>query len=208
VLLDEPLGALDVGTAPEIRQTLRTYLRDAGVTTILVTHDVVDAAVLTDRALVIQEGRIVESGPTGQLLATPRSSFGALLAGLNLASGTVVSVSGGDHGNFVTEVQVAPDLRITGYADQSLREGAPAIALFAPAAVVVGLTHAETSARNRWEATITDLQAGPSTVRLRAAGPIDTGIDVTPAAVADLDLRPGQPVVLSVKANEVRVHPA
>ena len=208
VLLDEPLGALDVGTAPEIRQTLRTHLRDGGVTSILVTHDVVDAAVLTDRMLVMSEGRIVESGPTAELLATPRSSFGALLAGLNLARGRVVSGTPPDSdGRSSVVVSVGGGLQITGYADHALSAGAEVLALFPPAAVVVGLTESRSSAQNRWRATITDIQAGPSTVRLRASGPIETGVDVTPAAVADLDLRPGQDVVLSVKAGEVRVYP-
>ena len=89
LMLDEPLGALDVENAPEIRQLLRTRIRAAGTTTLLVTHDVLDAAVLADRLLVLDRGGVVDEGPTAAVLSAPRSTFSARLAGLNLVTGRV-----------------------------------------------------------------------------------------------------------------------
>ena len=99
LLLDEPLAALDVSVAPDVRETLRRVLADR--TAVVVTHDVVDAALLADRIAVLDQGRVVESGPAAQVLARPRSSFAARIAGLNLVRGTwdgshVVTAAGHD----------------------------------------------------------------------------------------------------------------
>jgi molybdate transport system ATP-binding protein len=82
LLLDEPMSALDVTVVPAIRGMLRRVLADR--TAIIVTHDVVDAFTLADRVLVMDGGRIVDSGPTRQVLEHPRTAFAAALVGLNL----------------------------------------------------------------------------------------------------------------------------
>src|SRR5699024_6484033 len=58
LLLDEPLAALDVATAPQIRHLLADEVRRTGVTAVVVTHDLVDALVLADRVAVLAGGRI------------------------------------------------------------------------------------------------------------------------------------------------------
>ena len=87
LLLDEPLAALDVTAAPMLRRVLRTVLADRAV--ILVTHDLLDAVLLSDRVIVLDQGRIVESGRTAEVMRHPTAPFTAHLAGLNLISGTV-----------------------------------------------------------------------------------------------------------------------
>lgn len=81
VLLDEPLVALDPETAGEIRRMLRDQL--AGTTTIAVTHDAADAVALAERLMVIESGRVTQSGPVRKVLAAPASGFVASIAGLN-----------------------------------------------------------------------------------------------------------------------------
>ncbi len=232
LLLDEPLGALDAQTAPEIRHVLRTHLRAASLTTLLVTHDVLDAATLADRVVVLADGSVVDSGPTTRVLAAPRSPFAAALAGLNMITGmtqsaaqpgSVVAVAGGAERD-------AP--AVSGVAAEPIGSGDAAIAVFPPAAVAVYLEPAGAgSPRNTWPATVVALERGTSAIRVRArrlrdgdardtiAGPApgegtwDGGqdgesisADLTPAAVAELGLKPGMLVYLSIKANEVRVH--
>ncbi len=211
MLLDEPLAGLDVGSAPEIRQTLRTHLRDRGVTTVLVTHDALDAAVLTDRAVVLQHGRITESGPTGRLLSRPKSAFGALLAGLNLLGGQVQARQPHPSGLAMVTVRVGPETLITGLSDEVLGPGEPASVLFGPAAIQVGGTWAGGAAAgavgaNFWRAHVADLQAVPSAVRLLVDAPFEAMVDVGAAVVADLDLRPGQTVPMSIDADRVRIY--
>ena len=89
LLLDEPMAALDVHAAPLLRRLLKRVL--AGRRAIIVTHDVLDAYMLADRVIVLEEGRITEDGPTREVLQRPRSRFAAGLAGLNLVAGTVTA---------------------------------------------------------------------------------------------------------------------
>lgn len=77
LLLDEPMASLDVDVRPALRQTLRNALEDR--TAIIVTHDAADARALADRVVVIEHGRIVEDGPTEQVLEHPQSGFAVRL---------------------------------------------------------------------------------------------------------------------------------
>ena len=200
LLLDEPMAALDVDVTPALRQTLRAVLADR--TTLLVTHDVLDALLLADRVVVLADGRIVEQGRTQDVLTRPRSAFAARLAGLDLLSGTwdgaaVRTALGPIHG--------LPD------RDSELVLDRPATALFRPAAVSIYATAPEGSPRNRIPVVITDLEPLGDRVRVRGAARSEAGdvpltAEVTPAAVADLGLVPGLEVTFSVKATEVSVY--
>ena len=87
LLLDEPMAALDVTAAPALRRLLREILRDNGRTAIIVTHDLLDALAIADKVIVVEGGRVVESGPVRRVLSAPRSGFAARIAGVNLVSG-------------------------------------------------------------------------------------------------------------------------
>ena len=119
------MAALDVAVAPAVRQMLRQVLADRPP--IIVTHDVLDALLLADRVLVVEEGHVVEEGPTAELLARPRSAFAARIAGLNMVRGTLDG-----HG-----VRGADGSLIEGIADQPIAPGDPAVAVFRPSAVGV-----------------------------------------------------------------------
>lgn len=77
LLLDEPFGALDAGVAPAMRRLLAEVLAEKAV--ILVTHDPLDALALADRVIVLDGGRIVEHGPTRDVLLNPQTDFTKLL---------------------------------------------------------------------------------------------------------------------------------
>ena len=195
LLLDEPLAALDVTAVPDMRKVLRRVLADR--TALIVTHDPLDALLLADRVVVLEAGRVVESGPTRDVFARPRSAFAADLGGLNLVRGTV-------RGSAV----VTPDgLSVDGVMqDRSrLRDGTDAVAVFSPSAVAVHLDAPGGSPRNVFTTVVTELQPLGSSVRVRTDA---LSADVTPAAVAELDLWPGRRVLLVVKASEVAIHPA
>ena len=80
LLLDEPFSALDVAVAPTLRRTLRRVLE--GRSAIIVTHDILDAYLLADTVVIVEDGRIVEHGSTAEVFERPRSGFAADLAGL------------------------------------------------------------------------------------------------------------------------------
>ncbi|MBK0865730.1 MULTISPECIES: sulfate/molybdate ABC transporter ATP-binding protein [unclassified Saccharopolyspora] len=200
LLLDEPLAALDVDAAPAIRGLLHRVLRAQQQPTVLVTHDVLDAVVLADRVAVLVDGRIIEQGPTRDVLARPRASFTARIAGLNLLTGP-----GADGGLTFDEIAV------TGREAEAVAAGESAAAVFAPAAVAVHRERPHASPRNAVPVRLTGLEPRGDVVRLRAetrtAGRVALAADVTPAAVADLGLALEDQVFFVVKATEVAIHP-
>ncbi|WP_188984350.1 sulfate/molybdate ABC transporter ATP-binding protein [Saccharopolyspora thermophila] len=197
LLLDEPLAALDVDAAPAMRGLLHQVLRRQDRPTVLVTHDVLDAIVLADRLLVLLDGRIVEQGPTREVLARPKDAFTARVAGLNLVPGVAVAdgISFGDS-------------TISGRTAEPLDLGEAAAAVFAPSTVAVHREHPHGSPRNAFLVRLAALEPRGDVVRVRGVvRDCSLAADVTPAAVADLDLRPDDEVWFAVKAAEVAIHP-
>jgi molybdate transport system ATP-binding protein len=191
LLLDEPMAALDVDVLPALRQTLRRVLAER--TTVVVTHDVLDALLLADRVVVLEGGRVVEEGSSAEVLVRPRSAFAARLAGLNLISGVwrdgVVQAAGlAVHGLVSGEVPAS---------------GEAAVGVFRPHAVAVYAEPPHGSPRNAFAVTITDVEPAGDLIRVRGGG---MSADVTAQAAAELHLAPGLPVTFSVKATEVTVY--
>jgi osmoprotectant transport system ATP-binding protein len=75
ILLDEPLGALDPLGRAELRDDLRRIFRALGKTVVLVTHDVAEAAFLSDLVVVMRAGRVVQRGTFAALAAAPADAF-------------------------------------------------------------------------------------------------------------------------------------
>ncbi|MFG1948628.1 ABC transporter ATP-binding protein [Nonomuraea sp. NPDC048826] len=193
LLLDEPLAALDAHTRLEVRSGLRRHLADFDGATVLVTHDPLDAMVLADRLVVIENGAIVQQGPPGEVARRPRTDYVARLVGLNLYRGVA------DRGRVkVGELLLHTSERLDG----------PAFVAFPPAAVALYRTRPDGSPRNLWQATIDGIERHGDHVRVHLDGPVTAFADITPAALADLDLTPGQRIWASVKATETHAYPA
>jgi molybdate transport system ATP-binding protein len=191
LLLDEPMAALDVDAAPTLRQVIRRVLTDRAA--IIVTHDVLDALVLATRVLVVDQGRIVESGTTKELLRRPRTAFTARMAGLNMVTGNAEGAG----------VRDATGRVIEGMGAGALPAGAPAVAVFSPSAVSVFRQHPHGSPRNVLRVTVTSLEPRDEQVRIRSD---DLSADVTTPVVAELELVPGAEVYFSIKASAVTVY--
>lgn len=84
LLLDEPFAGLDVGVATSLRIALAEHLASYSGVTLLVTHDALDALTLADRVVVIDEGRIAQTGTPHEVAARPRTEHVARLVGLNV----------------------------------------------------------------------------------------------------------------------------
>ncbi|WP_157813752.1 ABC transporter ATP-binding protein [Sinorhizobium meliloti] len=83
VLLDEPLSNLDAKLREQVRIDLRDIQRKAGQTTVFVTHDQVEALVMSDRIVLMNGGQIEQIGTPVELYATPATEFGARFVGAN-----------------------------------------------------------------------------------------------------------------------------
>ena len=90
VLLDEPFGALDAITRAEVQSTFDTMRRELGVTTLLVTHDLAEAARLADEIVVMRNGGIEQRGTLAELRAHPATPYVEAL--LTSASASVAAL--------------------------------------------------------------------------------------------------------------------
>lgn len=81
LLLDEPLGALDPQLRGQLRADLRKMIRKAGVTTVIVTHDQEEALAMADHLVMMNSGRIEQSGKPESVWAHPNSAWAAEFLG-------------------------------------------------------------------------------------------------------------------------------
>ncbi|MEO6064451.1 MAG: ABC transporter ATP-binding protein [Lysobacterales bacterium] len=92
LLLDEPLSNLDAGLRLTMRTEIRRIQRELGVTTILVTHDQIEATTMADRVVVMNGGRVEQEGTADDLYERPATLFVASFVGspqINLFEGNV-----------------------------------------------------------------------------------------------------------------------
>ncbi|WP_242902156.1 ABC transporter ATP-binding protein [Actinomadura terrae] len=196
LLLDEPLAALDAHTRMEIRAALRRHLAGFTGATVLVTHDPLDAMVLADRLVVVEDGRLVQQGTPAEVARRPRTDYVARLVGLNLyrgraEAGTVLVGEGGGTLDTVDSL-----------------DGEVFLA-FAPSSVALYRTRPDGSPRNLWRARVAAVERQGDRVRVQLSGPPFPAVaEVTPAAVAELQLSEGSLIWAAVKATETHVYPA
>jgi molybdate transport system ATP-binding protein len=195
LLLDEPLAALDVTTRREVRGELRAHLAAFEGASLLVSHDPLDAMVLADRIVVVEEGRVVQEGTAVEVTSRPRSAFAADIAGLNLFRGEARA----------GVVEVSPSLRVV--AGEAV-DGAVFAAVH-PRSIALHLEEPRGSARNVWSAVVdeVDLRGGLARLRLQV-GDQAVVAEITAASCREMGLDPGTPVWASLKATEVEVFPA
>ena len=226
LILDEPTAALDVEATAQVSAVLRQRLTGAGITTLLVSHDIAEVLSLASRMIVMGEGRIVEEGEPARVLASPSSVFAARLAGLNIVSGHALArsglvgvrvgegelwaadLSGSDSGS-VGVVDVSP-----GDADDSAASGENArggrVALtFPPEAVALSREESHASPRSVLPGVVAGIDVDGSlvSVRVALAGGVSVTARVTASAWADLGLGVGDSLWVSVKATQVRAIP-
>jgi ABC-type Fe3+/spermidine/putrescine transport system ATPase subunit len=99
LMLDEPLGALDRDLRERLAVELHSILKKINQTTLYVTHDQEEAFTLADRVIIINAGRIEQTGTAQEIYQNPKSTFVARFLGLtNLISGTAIPTS---HGAYI-----------------------------------------------------------------------------------------------------------
>jgi molybdate transport system permease protein len=117
LLLDEPLSALDAPRRSQVRSDLRALQQELSATTILVTHDPLEAALLADEIVVLEQGRVLQCGPTQALFRRPASETVARLLGAeHIEHGTCRNrgqiAMGGETFLSVAEPELTPGERV------------------------------------------------------------------------------------------------
>lgn len=191
LLLDEPLTGLDPGTAAGLRSMLATQLPIASTTAVLVTHDVVDAVALATRLVLLEEGRVSQSGLVRDVLTTPATDFGATIAGVSRVVGRVTEgwwVAGGLR------------LPATHQPDGDAVAYVPAGAVRAPQ----GADVANADVSRVWTARIVRLDATVAGVRVRTEHPL-IAVDLPITELAGRGLTVGDSIQLEVDVAAVRI---
>jgi len=204
LLLDEPLAALDVRTRTQVRGELARQLAEFAGPALVVTHDPLEALVLTDRLLVLEDGRVVQDAPPAEVASRPATGYVAGLVGLNLYRGvqgerTAVTLDGGG---------LLWAAESDGSGQPTPAPGSRVLVRIRPSAIALYAGHpGSASPRNVWAGTVRGLELLTDRVRVQVDGSPSALVDLTPAAVAELRLVAGSSVWLSVKATEVGSYP-
>ncbi|HJU83497.1 MAG TPA: molybdenum ABC transporter ATP-binding protein [Holophagaceae bacterium] len=199
LLLDEPFASLDRPAQVQLRSRLRGLLRDMAIPAVLVTHDQEEALALGDRLVVLQDGRKVQEGAPAEVFSQPATSALAALVG----RGTVIPmrISGRQEGMLHLE---AGPVSLSA-PDPGGLEGDRVHAWIRAEDVTLERRHGATSARNVVPAQVVALEPAPPLVRVH----LDCGVPlealVTPGAVTELALRPGEEIHAVIKAAAIRV---
>ncbi len=192
LLLDEPLGALDLKLRKQMQLELKGLQHEVGITFIYVTHDQEEAMTMSDRIAVMRDGRIEQVGPPEDVYERPATEFVAgFLGASNLLDGTVGTADGGfqtielvsgekvrvpagsiDGGQHRIRLGVRPEkIRIAAATPDSTANGDNAIEGTVRDATFVGVSNVYTVAtRDGHVVTVYAQNLGTSTDRLPAPG--------------------------------------
>lgn len=201
LILDEPTAALDVEATAQITQILRERLHASLTTTVLVTHDPLMALQLADHMVVLDHGRVVETGSPSTLLARPGSRFTARLAGLNIVTGKAIARADG-----LPALRIA-DRQLVAASDGQLEPAGQWTMIFPPEAVSLYRQPVPGSPRTMLPARVVGsrVDAGLVTVSVALVDGCPITVRITMSAWAELGASAGDELWCSIKATQVRV---
>ena len=231
LVLDEPMAALDVTARAQMRSVVGRRAAEEGLTVLLVTHDVLDVAALADDVAVLQDGRVVESGPAARVLAAPVSDFAARLTGTAVLLGALEGDRGAPRlrlasGGLLTgrpqeadddAALAAPSAAPAPPPGPTETSSAPSAALSGPGAALVppdavALYPVDRGApsgspRNALTGRVTGVERAGAlvTVALDVGGGQVLTSAITTAALTELGVREGQELCCVIKAVQVRI---
>ncbi|MGH9130370.1 MAG: ATP-binding cassette domain-containing protein [Acidimicrobiales bacterium] len=207
LLLDEPFSSLDRPVRDDLRRVLRRLQAEVGITTVLVTHDPTEAAMLSDELVVLSAGRALQSGTRREVFTRPASAEVARLLGIDnlrtgrllgpgllLSDGTQLRVpdSAAETGTALNWCVRSEEVRVGRRLDGQQTEAVyprvndgPKEATY-PAVVL----------------EVTDL-GGQTEVMVRLAG----GLELASRTLGDSGLTPGQPCTVEVRPAAIYAWP-
>lgn len=198
LLLDEPFSALDPRTRTHTRRTVRALHRELDITVLQVTHDFTEAGLLGDVAILLDQGRVLQSGPPNEVFRRPASAYVAEFLGAeNVFAGSVRTLGDG-----AREFRCGP---LTIYTVGDAAEG-PAHAVIRAEEVVVSLEPNSTSARNQFGGTIDEVATLGALTRVTIdVGGVVLAAALTTRSAEELALVRGGQVYASFKAMAVHL---
>ena len=225
ILLDEPFSALDPRRRTLVRRTVRELHRELGMTVLQVTHDFTEAGLLGDMAILLDMGRVLQSGPPERVFRQPASPYIAEFLGAeNVFAGEVRVLAGRpeqlataprhgsrganegasdlDDGHRAIEFRTGP---LTFYTVGDAQSG-PGHAVIRAGEVLLSLEPQQSSARNQFRGTITEVSSVGALTRATVdVSGIPLVAALTTRSADELCLAPGTEVWASFKAMAVHL---
>ena len=201
ILLDEPLGALDLPLRDPVRRDLREFLHAVDAPSVLVTHDRADALAIGDRMVVMVDGSVRQTGAVEDVFSRPVDATVAAAVGVEtVVAGDAVAT----HDGVVT---VRAGGALIHVVHPSTVSGA-VLACIRAEDVLLGSPSLESgSARNHWSGRVVDLQRNDATVRVAVDCGFPLVATVTKQSIAEMHLSPGAVVTAAVKATAIHLIP-
>ncbi|MBF0971574.1 MAG: molybdate ABC transporter permease subunit [Actinomyces graevenitzii] len=206
LVLDEPMAALDVQARSQLRARIRERTRTRAITVVMVSHDLVDIASLSDAVAVMDAGQLITQGPTAEVLSTPSTEFVATLTGASLLNGTLA----GDEATPQLKLGKGVSLRLAQWPQANDDEpawqvGAKAVALINPDAIALYPQQPKGSPRNVIPVTVSSLDGDGAVVSLslRLADGQRLRTRLTAAAIAELGIQAGTSLFAVIKATAI-----
>ncbi|TGR32885.1 MULTISPECIES: ABC transporter ATP-binding protein [unclassified Mesorhizobium] len=193
LLLDEPLGALDLKLRRQMQDELKAIQKRVGTAFIHVTHDQEEAMALADHCVVMNDGRIEDEGPPERVYARPATRFSATFMGEStILAGTVVET--GDRTSTVA-TPVGPVL-----LPSALPLGSAAALAIRPEHLVLGTTSGGTKLG---KADVSDVVFQGSFKRMLATSVEEPSLQFIAKLPATATVRPGDTVAISCDTDQI-----
>lgn len=198
MLLDEPLSAVDATTRARLLEEFVQIQKRLGVPFVHVTHSPADAIRTGDWIVVMNEGEITQEGLPLEVFNSPKSlPLARALGTENVFSGLILRQSASDG---ITLIDLQGCELAAAY--NGLAEGSRVtVGVRSEDIIVCRERVTRTSARNLLPGIVKSLEAEGDRMMLMAACGVDFRVSLTKQAVDDLDLRPGAPIYLLIKAS-------
>lgn len=200
IFLDEPFGALDPPTRQALMEDLDRILVETATAAVLTTHDQLEALRLSDRMLVVNQGRIVQSGTPAEVMNQPCNEFVASFVGMeNIYSGTISSEQDG----LLTAQLAGRTIALAGHAEA----GDAAVFCIRPEHVTIEMHDpaGETSARNVFPAVIRKVIPAGAYHKIFLDSGFPLVAYLTNQSFVSLHIAEGQQVFASFKATAVHL---
>jgi ABC-type Fe3+/spermidine/putrescine transport system ATPase subunit len=199
-LFDEPFSALDGPTRATLRDGLIDFLRNAGVATIFVTHDHVEALALADTLVLMRDGEIVQRGAAAAVYRAPATAFAAEFLGVeNILAARLLGRAGAACLVAVGETVLRAD------ADETPRHAAASVAIRAEDVAVSKASPSAAGPGNTLAATVVAITNAGALTKLA----LDCGFRLIAAIskrqARELELAPGAAVTVEIEPASIRL---
>ncbi|MDH4212756.1 MAG: ABC transporter ATP-binding protein [Candidatus Thorarchaeota archaeon] len=201
LLVDEPTAYLDSESAEIVESTLQRLNSERGTTTVMVTHNILQAQVLANRAAMMKQGRIQKIGTVSEIFRTELDSLLHEEFKMNTYSGTAKASGKMTQNGMLVQIDLGNGVEIEAL---SKREGNVTV-MIPPDDIIVSREEVFTSARNCLIGKIIGIDERDSTVFLTVDVGLSMTVQITRRSREKLDINLKDEVYVTFKASSVRV---